>query len=74
MPLAMVVGVLLCRPLASLETASANMLTPVLIAAMLFLTFCRIELRDMRLALSAATKRVLGTALGLICMQSPEKI
>ena len=49
MPLAMVVGVLLCRPLASLETASANMLTPVLIAAMLFLTFCRIELRDMRL-------------------------
>lgn len=49
MPLAMVVGVLLCRPLALLETASANMLTPVLIAAMLFLTFCRIELRDMRL-------------------------
>ena len=49
MPLAMVVGVVLCRPLASLEMASANMLTPTLIAAMLFLTFCRIELRDMRL-------------------------
>ena len=49
MPLAMVVGALLCRPLASLEAASANMLTPVLIASMLFLTFCRIELRDMRL-------------------------
>ena len=32
------------------------------------------ELRDMRLALSRATKTVLGTALHLICMQSPEKI
>jgi BASS family bile acid:Na+ symporter len=49
MPLAMVVGALLCRPLASLETASHNMLTPMLIASMLFITFCRIDLRDMRL-------------------------
>lgn len=49
MPLAMIAGVLLYRPLASLEAASANMLTPALISAMLFLTFCRIELRDMRL-------------------------
>lgn len=48
MPLAMVVGALLCRPLAQLEAASANMLTPLLIASMLFLTFCRIEIRDMR--------------------------
>jgi arginyl-tRNA synthetase len=30
--------------------------------------------RDNRLALTNATKTVLGTALGLICMQSPEKI
>lgn len=49
MPLAMVVGALLCRPLAHLEAASANMLTPVLIASMLFLTFCRIEIKSMRL-------------------------
>ena len=49
MPLAMVVGAVLCRPLAQLEAASANMLTPVLIASMLFITFCRIDLRDMRL-------------------------
>ncbi len=48
MPLAMVVGAFLCRPLAQLEAASANMLTPLLIASMLFLTFCRIEIRDMR--------------------------
>jgi len=32
------------------------------------------KLRESRVALTAATKRVLGTALGLICMQSPEKI
>ena len=31
-------------------------------------------LRESRIALTAATKRVLGTALHLICMQSPEKI
>ena len=49
MPLAMVVGAVLCRPLAQLEAASANMLTPLLIAFMLFLTFCRIDLRQMRL-------------------------
>ena len=49
MPLAMVVGALLCRPLAGVEAASHNMLTPLLIASMLFLTFCRIDLRQMRL-------------------------
>ena len=49
MPLAMVVGAVLCRPLAHVEAACANMLTPLLIASMLFLTFCRIDLRDMRL-------------------------
>ena len=49
MPLAMVVGAVLCRPLAHVEAVCANMLTPLLIASMLFLTFCRIDLRDMRL-------------------------
>ena len=48
MPLAMVVGALLCRPLAALESASGNMLTPTLIGAMLFLTFTRVDLRAMR--------------------------
>ena len=51
MPLAMIVGALLCRPLAVVETATHNMLTPLLIATMLFITFCRIELRDMRLSI-----------------------
>ena len=31
-------------------------------------------LRNSRLALTAAAKRVLGTALHLICLDSPEKI
>lgn len=48
MPLAMVIGALLCRPLSALEAASGNMLTPSLIGAMLFLTFCRVEIRKMR--------------------------
>lgn len=51
MPLAMVVGALLCRPLAVVESATHNMLTPMLIAAMLFITFCRIEIRNMRLSM-----------------------
>lgn len=50
MPMAMVVGALLCRPLALLEEATANMLTPTLIAAMLFLTFCKVDMRTMRLS------------------------
>ena len=49
MPLAMVVGAVLCRPLACVEAVCDNMLTPLLIASMLFLTFCRIDLREMRL-------------------------
>lgn len=48
MPAAMLVGALLHQPLASLETASGNMLTPTLIGAMLFLTFCRVDIRAMR--------------------------
>lgn len=49
MPLAMIVGALLHRELALVEAASAHTLTPVLIASMLFLTFCRIDIRTMRL-------------------------
>lgn len=45
----MVVGALLCRPLAHVEQATGGVLTPLLIAAMLFLTFCRVDIRAMRL-------------------------
>lgn len=48
MPLGMVVGVLLCRPIAQLEAWSGNMVTPALISLMLFFTFCRVDVRQMR--------------------------
>ena len=52
MPLAMVVGVVLCRPLDVVERVTEHTLTPVLIAAMLFITFCRVDVRQMRLSWS----------------------
>lgn len=48
MPLGMVVGVLLCRPIAALEAWSGNTVTPALISLMLFFTFCRVDIRQMR--------------------------
>ena len=50
MPVAMVVGALLCRPLAIVEGATNYTLTPILIAAMLFVTFCKVDIRAMRLS------------------------
>lgn len=52
MPLAMIVGIALCRPLAVVEEVTENSLTPILIAAMLFITFCRVDIRQMRLSWS----------------------
>ena len=52
MPLAMVVGIALCRPLAVVEEVTENSLTPILIAAMLFITFCRVDICQMRLSWS----------------------
>ncbi|MDE6069758.1 MAG: transporter [Alistipes sp.] len=51
MPLAMVVGALLCRPVTALEELSGRMITPALIFAMLFITFCRVKLREMRFSI-----------------------
>ena len=48
MPLAMVVGAVLCRPVASIDDWSGHMVTPVLIFLMLFVTFCRVKPREMR--------------------------
>lgn len=48
MPSAMVVGALLCRPIAALEVASHQMITPALIFLMLFVTFCRVSPKQMR--------------------------
>lgn len=43
MPSAMIVGALLCRPVAALEVWSGQMITPTLIFLMLFVTFCRVK-------------------------------
>lgn len=48
MPSVMVVGALLCRPIAGLETASHQMITPTLIFLMLFVTFCRVSPKQMK--------------------------
>lgn len=48
MPLGMVVGALLCRPITALDAAAQGMLTPVFIFTMLFFTFCRVDARRIR--------------------------
>ena len=48
MPLAMIVGALLCRPITALEAASHQMITPALIFLMLFVTFCRVSPKQMK--------------------------
>lgn len=50
MPVAMVIGALLCRPLTLVESWTGGALTPTLIAAMLFITFCKVDIRAMRLS------------------------
>lgn len=50
MPMGMLVGALLCRPIAALENLSHQMITPVLIFLMLFFTFCRVKPSQMRLS------------------------
>ena len=48
MPLGMVVGALLCRPITALDAAAQGMLTPVFIFTMLFFTFCRVDAQRIR--------------------------
>lgn len=48
MPMAMVVGALLCRPITALEAWTGQMITPSLIFLMLFITFCRVKPSQMK--------------------------
>ena len=48
MPLGMVVGALLCYPISAFDDWSGGITTPFFIFAMLFCTFCRVNIRDMR--------------------------
>ena len=48
MPLGMIIGALLCRPIAWLDAVAQGMLTPTFIFTMLFFTFCRVDARRIR--------------------------
>lgn len=49
MPMGMVVGALCCRPIVRADAAMGGTATPLLIFLMLFFTFCRVRLSQMRL-------------------------
>lgn len=48
MPMAMVVGALLCRQVTAVEAWTGQMITPTLIFLMLFITFCRVKPSQMK--------------------------
>ena len=50
MPIGMVVGALLCRPITLFEEWSRGVVMPALIFAILFLTYCKVDMRRMRLS------------------------
>ncbi len=48
MPISMVIGVLLYYPITIFDTWSGSVATPLLIFLMLFCTFCRVSMREMK--------------------------
>lgn len=48
MPLGMVIGVLLCYPITAFDAWCGEITAPLCIFSMLFCTFCRVNLRDMK--------------------------
>jgi BASS family bile acid:Na+ symporter len=48
MPIGMVVGALLCYPISAFDEWSGGISTPFFIFSMLFCTFCRVDIREMR--------------------------
>ena len=50
MPSCIVIGVLSCRQISVFENWTGNMITPVLIFMMLFFTYCRVDVRRMKLS------------------------
>ena len=51
MPLGMLIGALLCREMAWAEKVTDGWLTPMFIASMLFITFCKVDARKIRFSL-----------------------
>ena len=48
MPIGMVVGALLCYPITAFDNWTEGISTPFFIFSMLFCTFCRVDIRDMK--------------------------
>lgn len=73
MPLGMIVGAILCRPIMLLEEQSGGVITPVLIFLMLFLTYCKVDMRRMRLSwlhLWLILFQFAGS-IGIFCLLAP---
>ena len=51
MPFGMVIGALLCRQIVVVDNWSGGMVTPLLIFAMLFFTYCRVDITKMRITM-----------------------
>lgn len=50
MPIGMAIGVVCCYPIAAFDEWSGGISTPFFIFSMLFCTFCRVDIREMRLS------------------------
>ncbi|MBR6656217.1 MAG: transporter [Alistipes sp.] len=48
MPISMVIGALLCYPITAFDEWSGEVSTPFFIFSMLFCTFCRVDIREMK--------------------------
>ena len=73
MPLGMVVGALFCRPITALEEWTHGYITPVLIFLILFLTYCKVDIRRMRLSWLHLWLLLfqLGGSLGVFMLLAP---
>ena len=66
MPIGMVVGALLCYPIAAFDVWSGEISTPFFIFSMLFCTLCRVNIRDMKpswLHLWLMVAQIVGTVV-----------
>ena len=51
MPVGMIIGALLCRQIVAVDAFTGGYITPVMIFAMLFFTYCRVDITKMRVTM-----------------------
>ena len=51
MPVGMIIGALLCRQIVAVDAFTGGYITPVMIFAMLFFTYCRVDVTKMRVTM-----------------------